>query len=322
MSMDLSSLGYAGIAGSGLAAIGNLGASYLNFGLQREQFDYQKALQERIFAREDTALQRRMADAAAAGLNPYSVINSGGANAGSVVKTEAPQLNANFNGVLDTINNLLDIETRKAQTERAVEDAKNAQKEGLYLDSKITGQAWQNIILGNQDRLYQYDIADRLLDSLRNQAYFNYDFGTDIHYLTDEEGRFTTKLYDTHSNRPKYFGVIGEYPWYAREWYNDNNIMHSNRMLQQSSNLQDMWYTNYASEEANWEHDVLKFQRDLAEKENNWYNWNQGFNMLDRVFDDVTGILFKNLDLGIQRENSASTNKLHNAQASYYNRRR
>lgn len=58
-----------------------------NLDFQRENFDYQKALQNQIFEREDTAYQRTVDDMRAAGLSPLSMQNTNGA--GSVVPTEA-----------------------------------------------------------------------------------------------------------------------------------------------------------------------------------------------------------------------------------------
>lgn len=58
-----------------------------NLGFQRENLEYQKALQQQIFEREDTAYQRTVQDMAAAGLNPLTM---NGTNAsGDVVSTEA-----------------------------------------------------------------------------------------------------------------------------------------------------------------------------------------------------------------------------------------
>lgn len=56
--------------------------------------DYDRALQERIFEREDTAMQRGLQDYVDAGFSPLSALGQS-ANAGSVVSTSsAPSLNA------------------------------------------------------------------------------------------------------------------------------------------------------------------------------------------------------------------------------------
>lgn len=60
-------------------------ASAANLQFQKENLDYQKALQQQIFQREDTAWQRATQDAKAAGLSPLAV--SGGSPAGQVIST-------------------------------------------------------------------------------------------------------------------------------------------------------------------------------------------------------------------------------------------
>lgn len=66
-----------------------------NLAFQREQFEYSKALQNQIFDREDNAIQRRKADLINAGINPLLAAGSG-AGAGSVVPTQAPQMDSSF----------------------------------------------------------------------------------------------------------------------------------------------------------------------------------------------------------------------------------
>lgn len=88
-----------GLIGTGVSAAGGLISTMLNnkaqresdernLEFQRENLDYQKAIQQKIFDREDTAHQREVADLRSAGLNPLLSTGSG-AGAGAVVPTEA-----------------------------------------------------------------------------------------------------------------------------------------------------------------------------------------------------------------------------------------
>lgn len=63
-----------------------------NLGFQRENLEYQKALQQQIFEREDSAYQRTVSDMRAAGLSPLSMQNTNGA--GEAIATNA--LNNSF----------------------------------------------------------------------------------------------------------------------------------------------------------------------------------------------------------------------------------
>ena len=63
-----------------------------NLEFQRENFDYQKALQEQIFDREDTSYQRTVNDMRQAGLNPLTMNGTNGA--GEAIATTP--LNNNF----------------------------------------------------------------------------------------------------------------------------------------------------------------------------------------------------------------------------------
>lgn len=78
-----------------------------NFGLQQEQFQYQKDLNVLQMQREDNAFQRQMADLTKAGFSPLAAIGSNGAAAGSLNAGTAPQLDAS--GIATASGQYLDL---------------------------------------------------------------------------------------------------------------------------------------------------------------------------------------------------------------------
>ena len=84
-----------GIGGVGIGianSVENAQINKKNYELQKDWQNYQKQLQREIFQREDSAIQRRASDIAAAGGNPAMAWETGnGAPAGNIVDTSAPQ---------------------------------------------------------------------------------------------------------------------------------------------------------------------------------------------------------------------------------------
>lgn len=125
----------------------NIATSWANYGLQKKNLDYQKELQREIFTREDTAVQRRMADLKAAGINPYMASDSS-ASAGSVVSTSAPQIqNVRLGQYLDTKMALEQVEQAKEATRQAI-----MQSNIMRADENIARNESQ---LSNIDRMIQ-----------------------------------------------------------------------------------------------------------------------------------------------------------------------
>ncbi len=101
-----------------------------NFDLQKDNLAYQKDLQNKIFAREDNAVQRRVADLVSAGLSPTLAAGSA-AGAGSVVSTSAPQKKSNFESMMA----LASVGTALANQQKAITEAENARLS--YLQNKM-----------------------------------------------------------------------------------------------------------------------------------------------------------------------------------------
>lgn len=127
-----------------------------NLGFQKENLDYQKALQETIFQREDTAHQREIEDLKRAGINPLATAGGNGANAGSVVPLT--EMNNAFQAQTADMSGIgaagaaLDA---AVQNEKALEDARQARadqaRENMYARTQQHAQFTQDLAIREQE---------------------------------------------------------------------------------------------------------------------------------------------------------------------------
>ena len=119
LSTGVNILGGLANAGATVAgAVDSIKTNQKNYDLQVENLAYQKDIQNKIFEREDNAVQRRVNDLIKAGLSPTLAAGSS-AGAGSVVSTSAPQKKSN----LEALTALASVKTLLAQQQRAQTEA-------------------------------------------------------------------------------------------------------------------------------------------------------------------------------------------------------
>lgn len=129
--------------------------NYKNYQLQKEQYNYEKELQQTIFSREDNATQRRVADLRAAGLSPVLAAGSP-AGAGAVVSTQAPQI-GKF-GLDEKVAGLISMIKMDADISRTREEERYIQQQRYNLEKMLP---------------FQIDATKANAQSARSSAYSN-----------------------------------------------------------------------------------------------------------------------------------------------------
>lgn len=138
-----------------------------NLALQKDNLAYQKDLQKELFAREDNAVQRRVADLKAAGLSPTLAAGSS-AGAGSVVSTSAPQKKSNLESYLA----LASVGTALAQQQKAQTEADIARQQ-LIQDKMDTNYYKMKGVSPVESRTGYQQLLVNVLNGFLNRATSN-----------------------------------------------------------------------------------------------------------------------------------------------------
>ncbi len=131
-----------------------------NMKFQREQFEYQKELNNKMFEREDNAVQRRMADLGKAGINPLmadgqSASTSGGSST-SFTGTDAAQMEMfDTSTMLSAFLDSQRIKNEKAKT--------NIEKERLQMQQLNSAQDRLESISRQILNTKELDVKDALI---------------------------------------------------------------------------------------------------------------------------------------------------------------
>lgn len=171
----------------------NLEIANQNLAFQRENLDYQKALQQQIFQREDTAYQRSVNDMRLAGMNPMAMQGTNGA--GETIQTEA--LNNPYQhtdqGNLQAISQIFDVINQVSNTRN---NASLQQSQANLINAQADNQRIKN--------LFEEDLLSKTLESkeLQNIGQKFQNERSNIAWLNDQANLNFNTAYGLTDNMP------------------------------------------------------------------------------------------------------------------------
>lgn len=191
-------------------------AANKNLEFQRENLDYQKALQQKIFEREDNSYQRTIADMRMAGLNPLTMQGVNGSGEAIATSPKETQRTSDLQALGDIMNVIsqLNVNRNNNSVSQANANLINAQADNQKIknlfESDILTKTLQGIEYKNVGQRFANENENiKWLQNVRNFA-FNEQFG-----ISDNMPDFVKMInYATHQgNLDKDF-----YKKFNRSW--------------------------------------------------------------------------------------------------------
>lgn len=208
-----------------------------NLAFQKEQWNYNKNLQERIFQREDSAVQRGAQDLAAAGLSKTLAAGSG-AGTGAVVAQTAPQ-----NDISSTITPQLEMaRIQQSMMSESVQTAMNMKQTMANIKAQEREQDRADLLAGVTIKAEDWKMGmgekefEQKIDEFKNlKSYQQFEKYMQSQYLTMDKqahksGMDTSQLQYDEMKRWLEFGddkIHRELPTDIKMWMWQYNKTHS-----------------------------------------------------------------------------------------------
>lgn len=193
----------------------------MNYGMFKENLDYQKALNEQIMQREDTSYQRTVADMRKAGLNPLTMsgLNGSGGNVANVEPYRQEPITNNY--IPETFRPNIQIQNLTMQALQAMNELQNFEiGEDYQRQQKAIADSAE--YKAKEDGLtYMNKVMDTKMNSLTKQ-YMLEDLARNM-IFNEQHGLFNG-MTEVDRNTRFVKNALGQKPDKTSMFFKDNKI--------------------------------------------------------------------------------------------------